>query len=512
MKQSILTLLLTFSLGLCFGQADYRSIDINSDITKVQPMTGIVFWRENSRANTTAISLEYSYMDFNDIVKSKGVYDWTVVESLLDEVASRNHQAILRFRYTYPGRTTNVPQYIKDLPDYEETQGLSEGQNTWFPDWSHEELQRFTLEFYEKYGAKYDEDPRLAFVQVGFGLWAEYHIYDGPFELGKTFPSKTFQKSFFQQLDAAFKNTYWSISIDAADNTYSPFQQEPNLKSIPFGLFDDSFMHENHGGYNTYSWTFFDRERYKLAPAGGEFSYYTNYDQRNVLNETVGAHGVPYEMFAEDFHITYMLGNDQPQYQSLDRIEAASKASGYQFKLRSFKTKQGSSIVEVMNVGVAPIYVDAYLTVNGVRSTESLKLLAPNEIKTMTIAAGGENPVVTIESDAILPTEEIQFYGTINDAAGNQDGGTVPVKEIAKASNPFQVFPTVVTQNSPVQIKNEGQKTFEYVLYNVNGKVLMNKTAQDTATVNTLNFPKGIYLLQLKTSNNRVFTQKIVVQ
>ena len=43
---------------------------------------------------------------------------------------------------------------------------------------------------------KYKNDPRLAFIQTGFGLWSEYHIYDGPFELGKTFPSKDFQDSF----------------------------------------------------------------------------------------------------------------------------------------------------------------------------------------------------------------------------------------------------------------------------------------------------------------------------
>ena len=30
----------------------------------------------------------------------------------------------------------------------------------------------------EEFAARYDDDPRIAFLQVGFGLWGEYHIYD----------------------------------------------------------------------------------------------------------------------------------------------------------------------------------------------------------------------------------------------------------------------------------------------------------------------------------------------
>ena len=512
MKKYILVLLLSQLLSYGFSQTTFTTIEIDSEITKVQPMTGIVFWPGNSQINTEAIALEYSYMDFREIITGKDEYDWTAVEELLDEAANRNHQMVLRFRYSYPGRTTTVPQYIKDLPDYQETEGISEGQTTWFPDWRNEELQRFTLDFYQKYAERYDDDPRLAFIQVGFGLWAEYHIYDGPFELGVTFPSKAFQKSFFQNMDNSFEKTFWSISIDAASSTYSPFSQESNLKNISFGLFDDSFMHANHGGYNTSSWDFFDRERYRWAPAGGEFSYYTSFDQQHVLTEYTGAHGVPYEIFAQDFHITYMTGNDQPGYQSLDRIKTASLNSGYKFKLNSFQTKQDSSIIEVVNLGVAPIYVDAYLTVNGVRSTESLKFLAPDETKTFHIAAGGTNPVVSIESDDILPTEEIQFFGTINDYQRYQLPGTTPVTNIPTIVNPFKVCPTIVSNKKTIQIKYHEENQFEYVLYNLNGEALVDRLAIGSTTFSTYNLPKGIYFLKLKTLANQIFVQKIVVQ
>jgi len=124
-----------------------------------------------------------------------------------------------------PGYATAVPDYIKNLPDYDETLGTSESQPTWFPDWTHQELQDFTLEFYTAFAARYDDDPRLAFLQTGFGLWAEYHIYDGPFILGVTFPSKAFQTLFFQHLGNTFDKLPWSVSIDAASEEYSPLSQ-----------------------------------------------------------------------------------------------------------------------------------------------------------------------------------------------------------------------------------------------------------------------------------------------
>ena len=101
-------------------------------------------------------------MKYDDVVKQKGVYDWQVMERLLKDVAGRGHQAIVRFYFVYPGKPTTVPDYIKALPDYRRRSAArAKGKPTGFADWSHPELKRFTLEFYEKLAARYDDDPRL---------------------------------------------------------------------------------------------------------------------------------------------------------------------------------------------------------------------------------------------------------------------------------------------------------------------------------------------------------------
>lgn len=400
---------------------DFLDISVKSSITHVQPMTGIVLWTDSNNRQTDAIQLEYAYMKYSDIISRKGQYNWQSVDDLLDEVASRGHQGILRFYYVEPGDDpTTVPQYIKKSDGYNETQGMSEGEVTWFPDWSFAELRAFTLDFYKRFAERYDGDPRLAFLQVGFGLWAEYHIYSGPMTLGKTFPSKAFQADFIRHMDKVFKTLRWNISIDAAESNVGPFSDEPELLNRHLGLFDDSFLHKTHHEYNADCFKFFDyQERHKTAPMGGELSYYTyeddpnpdldvNHDQIHALDPN-GPHGIPFEQLAAQYHISYMIGNDQPKYQLMPRIEEAGMATGYKFKVTSFKASSSQSKVVVQNIGIAPIYYDAYPTVNGVRATASLKGLLQGESKEHSIPSGGETPALTIECDRLVPEQTIEF-------------------------------------------------------------------------------------------------------
>jgi hypothetical protein len=383
-------------------------IPLQSRISQVQPMTGIVFWDDSENNKTDAIQLEFSYMRYSDIVTRRSTYDWSAVEKKLGQIAGRKHQAILRFYFVYPGKKTAVPAYIKALADYKETMGKSEKQDTGFPDWSHPELKRFVKEFYTRFAERYDKDPRMAFVQTGFGLWAEYHIYDGPFKLGGTFPDKAFQAEFLSHLATTFKVLPWSISVNAASEEVTPVAGNEALLKLPFGVFDDSFLCKQHAKENEPNWNALDRERYRRAPAGGEFSYYNDRDQKLALAPD-GPNGVSFEKAARAFHISYMIGNDQPDYQTLQRIQQAGRACGYKFRIDGFKAGERAARVSVSNTGIAPIYHDAFVAVNGVRAERSLKGLGPGKSATFDIASGGKRPRLTIESDHLVPGQVIGF-------------------------------------------------------------------------------------------------------
>ncbi len=401
--------LLIFSLATAVMAGDaFLAIPLKSTITRVQPMTGIVLWDDSEHTRTEAIQLEYSYMPYAEAVTGKDAYNWQPVEAKLDAIAGRGHQAILRFYFVYPGKQTTVPAYIKALADYRETQGTSENQPTGFPDWSHPELKRFVKDFHMRFAARYDKDVRLAFVQTGFGLWGEYHIYDGPFERGKTFPDKAFQREFLKRLAKVYHKTPWSISVDAADPSVSPLAGNKKLLKLPFGVFDDSFLCKQHPEENERNWDALSRNRYLREPAGGEFSYYTKRDQKLAL-AAHGPHGVSFETAARNFHISYMIGNDQPDYQPMRRIATAGLACGYKFRISGFSANATDSRVTVTNSGVAPLYRDAFVTINGVRATTSLIGLAPGKSATFEIASGGAKPVLGIECDHLVKGQAIGF-------------------------------------------------------------------------------------------------------
>jgi hypothetical protein len=388
-------------LGLAPAKDAFRPVPLQSRITNVQPMTGIVMWEDLKNRETDAIQLEYSYMRYSDVVKQRGQYDWTAVERKLDSSASRKHQAVLRFWDTYPGRPSSVPSYIKALPDYKDTVAKSERRDTGFPDWSHPEWQRFFLEFFQKFAEKYDRDSRLAFLEVGFGLWAEYHVYSGPEVLGQTFPSMEFQARFFHHLAKVFEQTPWMISQDAHVEKRTPFASQPELLKLRFGIFDDTFHLAWSPSYNLEGWTFFGRDRYKRSPMGGEILF----PGKERAEQVAAAWGRE----TRNFGITFMICEQWPRWTTIERIREHGLVCGYKFKVTSFETNPKASRVTLTNTGVAPVYYDAFVTVNGVRATESLKYLPPGDSRKFSVASGGKTPNLTIECDRLVPGQRIEF-------------------------------------------------------------------------------------------------------
>ena len=403
----------------------YVPVSISSRVDAVQPGTGLVLWSENARERNAdygkTISLEYAYCLPCKVVKGKVgdaiQYDWSSFNKWLSDVASRKHQAVVRFRYEYPGErsvdgnpgTTAVPDYIKALPDYHETYFENEDGPTWYADWTNPELQWFTKQFYADFNAAYRNDPRIAFVEVGFGHWSEYHIFGTPLQPGVNFPSDAYQKEFLTYLAGAL-DIPWLISIDAAES--SPVVGDASLMALTFGLFDDSFMHKDHeGDYNENCWNAIGKgTRWQKGACGGEISYYTSADQKNFLNPA-GMYGVTWEQASAKYHISFMIANDAPsgQYGTSTRFKEASMACGYHFALTGLYANDKTTAAYVTNTGIAPIYRDAYLAVAGVRSETSLRGLLPGDTLLVFIDKPTAVTDLTIESDYILPGQKIQF-------------------------------------------------------------------------------------------------------
>ena len=154
-----------------------RSVALNKEIETLEPIKGIVFWPDQAKSQKDlqkSISLEFSYCLPCAVVKGKTDdkinYDWSSFEKMLDDIASRGHQAIVRFRIEYPSATienasgctekvkgaTAVPNYIKSNKSYTETYSEDPGGDgpTYYADWSNKELLWFYKQFYTDFAAK----------------------------------------------------------------------------------------------------------------------------------------------------------------------------------------------------------------------------------------------------------------------------------------------------------------------------------------------------------------------
>ena len=226
-------------------------------------------------------------------------------------------------------------------------------------------------------------------------------------KLGVTFPSKEFQSSFLSHLAATYQETPWMISVDAAGE-HTPIAMNATVASLRFGLFDDSFNHRRHEQENEPNWEVLGLSRWQHSPTGGEFSFFVKKDQTKALSPT-GPYGIPFAEQAAKFHVSFMIGDDQPRFQPAHVIRSAGMACGYRFRVARFMTSSTASELDIENTGVAPIYYDAFPTIDGIRSETTLKGLCPGETRRFHVSARSETPTVTIECDRLVPGQKIEF-------------------------------------------------------------------------------------------------------
>ena len=128
-------------------------------------------------------------------------------------------------------------------------------------------------------------------------------------------------------------------------------------------------------------------------------------------------YGRVFEDVVAKVHMTFIIGNDQPGKQKPERIKEAAMSMGYRFEVRDFKVKPGETAsVLIANVGVAPIYRDAFVQVEGVRGDLNLRTLMPGEEAWVTIPCkSSKESRPSIACDHLVPGQEIQYQADIQE-------------------------------------------------------------------------------------------------
>jgi len=201
----------------------------------------------------------------------------------------------------------------------------------------------------------------------------------------------------------------WGISIDAADTDFGPYDADELPAGSPaFGLFDDSLLHEEWEETNYGNWEYF----YSAYPArmnGGEFSYYTDYDQEHALDAN-GPNGVSLAEAARECCISFVIGDGQSEYVTADALATAGRQLGYAFAIERAVILDDRVTITVRNSGCAVIPYNLYAAFGTVQSAQSLKGLLPDETRDLTITITDPDLAdFHITSPVLLPGQVVAY-------------------------------------------------------------------------------------------------------
>ena len=188
------------------------------------PMKGFMPWAPEDGsapgtvANALPYTLEWAPFPVKDVVTGRDTYDFTKVDALLDAIASRGHQAVIRFSLDTPGKETGMPQYLIDAgTDTSRTYDFYDNKKISFsPNYNDPKVQEMLLHFVTALGDKYDGDPRISYITAGlYGFWGEEHTYpyngyvnDQNPKAINWMPSDEFRARLVEAWDEAFDDTF----------------------------------------------------------------------------------------------------------------------------------------------------------------------------------------------------------------------------------------------------------------------------------------------------------------
>lgn len=134
------------------------------------PMKGFVKWMypgDNAQASVVPTALKWRYFGLGDVMTGPNSFDWSKMESVLNEAAWDGIQLAIRVASCQSIQGTDQPSF---LSTYNVSGCVLEYDNPFV-------MQTF-LNFISAFGAKYDGDPRIAYVEMGLvGYWGEWHTW-----------------------------------------------------------------------------------------------------------------------------------------------------------------------------------------------------------------------------------------------------------------------------------------------------------------------------------------------
>jgi len=397
-----------FAACLIAGAAGWSHVAMASNVHHIapaptptsNPLKGLIAY---SQATDFPHSMEWFYLPVNAVQKGEHTYDWSALEAKLNEVAARGDQACFRFYYDYPQEPSGIPDYLlAPGPAQLQTRPYTDYGGGRCPDYNSDspgsvKFRESMQGFIKAFGAKYDGDPRIAFITVGLlGYWGEWHTY--PHE--DWTPGDNVMNLVLDSYVKAFHKTRLNVRYPVANSPH-----------LPVGFHDDAFGEDT---LYEHEWNFASRLKaanisdvWKRQPIGGEVMPPI---QRNLFPSGIGSTtGEHWTDCVNTVHPTWLICDAIKTYTGDARTAAitASAHMGYDFQVKTAtfgdvdKGKTLKLAVDIDNNGIAPFYYHWDVLVGIKRGNAIVKTWTTNWDIT-TIPAGGSQKF-TFTGDGLKP-------------------------------------------------------------------------------------------------------------
>lgn len=314
------------------------------------PLKGWCAYSDPGFVHSLPVSMAYFYASWRALEPEPGRYDWEAFEKKWDAPLAQGKHVILRLFLEYPNEPTGLPQWViasgvKRTPY--DTKEVGKGR---CPDWDDPKLLEPLLRFIAAFGKRYNNHPRVAFVQLGtLGFWGEWHTW--PVE--KLMASVATQK----KVVAAYRAAFPDVPLHARyphEATNHPW----------LGYHDDMIPEDTLGKED---WKFLPSltragrtENWRVAPLGGEMV-------PGQAKKWLGEGWETLQKSVEALHFSWVgpycpANEEKLTAQDRARAEALMRRMGYSFRwtkltLDTEKTPGALTIqLDGINEGVAPFY------------------------------------------------------------------------------------------------------------------------------------------------------------
>lgn len=320
------------------------------------PLKGFLPYR--GAYTTFPHSMEWEMVAWRDLQTAPDVFHWDALDAVLDDIASRGHQAVFRVYADTPNRPSALPVFLAAVSSRAYTDWDNGREATSVaPDYDDPRVVGAMLALVRALGARYDGDPRIGFITVGLlGFWGEWHTFRPSCQCDEWMPSPRTQRALLDAFDTSFNRT--KLLVRNPDRGWDDHR---------IGFHDDSFAHTTLGRPD---WTFLGRldtagakTVWKREPIGGELR--PELQACAFSAPSCVPAGQTFATSTATAHVSWLLNHDAfvgMPAADRPRAEAAARWLGYELHVSAVRLRDTSVArplkieVRLQNRGVAPFY------------------------------------------------------------------------------------------------------------------------------------------------------------